>query len=88
MIRCMGKPEQAVTLSPAQIEELSKKLSDARHDVNNYLALIIAATELIRRKPDTTARMVDSIAEQPQRIMEQLQKFSREFEKSMGLRPD
>jgi hypothetical protein len=85
MIRRMGKPDHAVTLSPAQIEELNQKLCDARHDVNNYLALIIAATELIRRKPDTTARMVDSIAEQPQRIMEQLQKFSREFEKSMGL---
>ena len=86
MLRRMGKPDQAVTMSPAQIEELNKKLCEARHDVNNCLALIIAATELIRRKPDTTARLVDSIAEQPKRIMEQLQKFTREFEKSMGLR--
>ena len=86
MLWRMGKPDQAVTMSPAQIEELNKKLSEARHDVNNCLALIIAATELIRRKPDTTARLVDSIAEQPQRIMEQLQKFTHEFEKSMGLR--
>jgi len=82
----MGKPVQAVTLSPEQIEELLKKLSEARHNVNNNLALIIAATELIRRKPDTTARMVDNIAEQPQRMMEEFQKFTKELEIALGVR--
>jgi len=82
----MGMPEQPVTLTPAQIEELKDKLSGARHNINNNLALIVAATELIRRKPDTTDRMVDNIAEQPQKIMTELQAFTREFEIALGLR--
>ncbi len=81
----MGLPDKPVTLSPAQVEELNKKLSEARHNVNNFLALIIAASELIKRKPDTTARMVDTMAEQPAKIMEEFQKFSREFERTLSI---
>ena len=76
----MAMPEQPVTLDPEQIAQLNKRLSETRHNVNNFLALIVAATELIRRKPETTTRMVDTMAEQPQKIMEELQKFSKEFE--------
>ena len=81
----MGLPDKAVTLTPAQVEELSKKLSDVRHNVNNFLALIIAAAELIKRKPDTTARMVDTMAEQPAKIIEEMQKFSKEFERILSI---
>jgi hypothetical protein len=76
----MAMPEQPVTLDPEQIAQLNKRLSETRHNVNNFLALIVAATELIRRKPETTTRMVDTMAEQPQKIMEEFQKFSKEFE--------
>ena len=84
----MGLPDKAVTLTPAQVEELSKKLSDVRHNVNNFLALIIAAAELIKRKPDTTARMVDTMAEQPAKIIEEMQKFSKEFERILTIHRD
>lgn len=81
----MAMPEQSVTLDPEQIALLNKKLSEARHNVNNFLALIVAATELIRRKPETTTRMVDTMADQPQKIMEELQKFSKEFEAMLNI---
>ncbi|MBI3878854.1 MAG: hypothetical protein HY301_02165 [Verrucomicrobia bacterium] len=77
-----------MTLTSEQVIELNKRLSDARHNVNNFLALIVAATELVRRKPETTARMVDTMAEQPQKIMEELQRFSRDFENALHIRRD
>jgi len=46
-------PSQPVTLSVEQIEELNQKLSNMRHDINNNLSLILAATELIRHKPQS-----------------------------------
>ena len=84
----MGLPEQPVTLTSEQVIELNKRLSDARHNINNFLALIVAATELIKRKPETTARMVDTMGEQPQKIMEELQRFSRDFENALRIRRD
>ncbi len=81
----MGMPIGPVTLTPAQVDELNKKLSDSRHNVNNHLALIVAAAELTRRKPETTPRMIETMAEQPQKIIEEIQKFSREFDKVFGI---
>lgn len=81
----MGLPNEPVTFAPEQVEELNKKLSASRHSINNHLALIIAATELVRRKPEMTARMMDTMAEQPQKIMDEIQKFSRDFEKAFGI---
>ena len=47
----MGLPSEPVTLSIEQLDELNRKLSNLRHDINNHLSLIVAATELIRHKP-------------------------------------
>ena len=58
----MGLPTEPVTLTVPQIAELNQKLSSMRHNVNNNLALLVAALELIRRKPDLALKMVDKIA--------------------------
>ncbi len=81
----MPMPTEPVTLSPAQLDELNKKLSEMRHDVNNHLSLIVAAMELIRHKPDSAERMVATLGEQPARISASLKKFSVEFEKTFGI---
>ncbi len=81
----MGIPDNAVTLTPAQVEDLTRKLSLLRHNVNNHLSLIVAATELLRRKPDLAARMTDSMADQPQKIVEEIRKFSDEFNRTFGI---
>ena len=81
----MGLPAQSVTMTPAEIAEFNEKLAKTRHDVNGSLAIIIAATELIKRKPETTAKMVDNIAEQPERIVKELQAFTKDFEQRFGI---
>jgi len=81
----MALPSEPVTLSVAQLEELNRKLSDMRHDINNHLSLIVAAVELIRHKPQMTDRMVATLSEQPARITEAVRKFSHEFEQAVHI---
>ncbi len=84
----MGLPRQTVPLSPEQIGELSRRLSNLRHNVNNHLALMVAALELVRRKPELIERMVNNLTEQPQKILEELKKFAEEFERALKITPD
>ncbi len=81
----MGLPPQPVTLTPAQVDELSRKLGDVRHNINNHLALIVAAVELIRRKPDLSPKFIESIALQPDKVIQELKVFTEDFEKQLGI---
>jgi hypothetical protein len=81
----MGLPTEPVTLTVQQVEELNKRLSTMRHNVNNNLALLVAALELIRRKPDLALKMVDNMATQPDKMNDEIQRFSVEFEKFLGI---
>jgi hypothetical protein len=81
----MPLPNQPVTLTVAQVAELNSRLATMRHDINNQLALIVAAVELIRLKPETTERMMEALVGQPARISASLQKFSGEFEQTLGI---
>jgi len=81
----MALPEQPVTLSPEQIAELNKKLSTMRHDINNNLAMVMAAAELAKLKPDMADKMLTRLLEQPTKISTQLKDFSAEFEKALNI---
>jgi hypothetical protein len=84
----MGLPETPVTLSPEKIAELSQKLGDMRHNINNNLSLIIAAVELSRRKPDAVPRMLDSMEKQPDKVMAEMRTFTADFENALGITRD
>jgi len=81
----MGLPDTPVTLSVQQLDELNKKLAALRHDVNNHLSLVVAAAELIKFNPDSAARMCTTLAEQPAKISDVINKFALEFEKTVGI---
>jgi hypothetical protein len=84
----MASPTGPVTLTVQQIEELQKKLSALRHDVNNHLSLIVAAAELIKFNPESSARMCATLGDQPPKISEEIGEFSAEFEKALGITRD
>ena len=84
----MGLPNNSVTLAPSEVEALNKKLSEARHNVNNSLSLIVAAVELIKLKPDMAARMLATLGKQPDKIVEEFRGFSGEFEKALHITRD
>jgi hypothetical protein len=81
----MGVPTDPVTLTPEQLTELNKKLSHMRHEINNQLALIVAAIELLRLKPDMRDRMLETLGQQPPRITAEMARFSAEFERLYGI---
>jgi hypothetical protein len=81
----MTLPTQPVTLTVEQIAELNRRLSNMRHDINNQLSLILAATELIRAKPHMAERMTATLAEQPPKVTATLTSFTAEFEKALGI---
>ena len=82
----MPASTETVQLTVEQVQELNQKLSTMRHDINNHLSLILAATELIRHKPQMAERMMATLAEQPAKITDSLGKFSAEFEAAFGLK--
>ena len=71
-----------------QVAVLDRQLSELRHNVNNHLALMVAALELIRRKPDSAPRVIENLMEQPQKILDEIRRFSAEFEKAMKITRD
>ena len=81
----MGLPKQAITLTVEQLDDLNRKLSLLRHDINNNLSLMVAALELIRHKPQMTERMLVTLSEQPPKVTACLNKFSAEFERALGI---
>jgi hypothetical protein len=81
----MALPNETVTLTAEQIAGLNKKLADLRHSVNNNLSLIIAASEIIRLKPESAEKMWAGLAEQPQKISEIIAQFSRELEQTLRI---
>lgn len=81
----MGLPANPVTLTADQIEELASKLSKVRHNINNNLAMVVAATELIKVNSEMIPRMSNTLMEQPPKIAEELSRFSSEFDKILGI---
>jgi len=81
----MPSTTQTVQLSAEQVQELNQKLSTMRHDINNHLSLMLAATELIRHKPQMAERMMVTLCEQPPKISAAMAKFTSEFETTFGI---
>lgn len=82
----MMPPSQAAALTIDEVAELNKQLATMRHDINNHLSLMMAAVELIRRKPEAAERMANTLVEQPTRITESMKKFSAQFEQALGIK--
>lgn len=82
----MELPTEPVTLSVQQIEELSQHFSFFRHDVNNSVGLIGAATELMRYSPDAAKRWSTTLIEQPPRIAGKTREFIGETERLLTIR--
>ncbi len=81
----MGIPKTPPTLNEEQLIELNRKLSHMRHEINNQLSLVVAALELIRFRPEMRDRMINTLGDQPPRIMAEVAKFTAEFEQAFGI---
>jgi hypothetical protein len=84
----MPLPSGPVILSPGEVANLNEKLSKMRHDINNNLALVVAAVELIHCKPQMTEQMLSTLSAQPGKIAECIRTFSNEFETALGMKKE
>ncbi len=82
----MRAPTQPVSFSVEQVQALTDRLSNLRHDINNHLSLIMAATELIKHKPQMAEKMIVTLNEQPPKITDAIASFSRDFESTFGIK--
>jgi hypothetical protein len=80
----MPSSDTQIALSAEQIADLNKRLSVMRHNVNNHLSLVVAACELIRRKPELAPRMIENIVQQPEKINAEVREFSEAMESLLG----
>jgi len=81
----MRTPSQPISLTVEQVQDLSHRLATLRHDINNHLSLIMAATELIRHKPQMAERMMVTLTEQPPKITAAIAAFSTDFDAAFGI---
>ena len=81
----MGVPLNPITLTTEEIEELLSKLSKVRHNINNNLAMVVAATELIKVNSEMVPRMTNTLMEQPPKIAEELSRFSAEIDRILRI---
>ena len=88
MLAEMGVPNSPATLTAAQLTELNSKLAHMRHQINNQLAMVVAALELMRFRPEMREKMLATIGQQPPMIMAEVAKFSAEFEQVFGITRD
>ena len=88
MLGEMGVPITPATLTAAQLSELNSKLAHMRHEINNQLAMVVAALELMRYRPEMRDKMLTTIGQQPPLILAEVAKFSAEFEQVFGITRD
>ncbi len=88
MVSAMPLPQDTVPLAPNVVADLNRKLSDTRHSINNHLTLISTALELMRRKPESAPRLLASLSEQPEKIRDELERFSNDFEQALQISHD
>ncbi|MBM3881902.1 MAG: hypothetical protein FJ387_19615 [Verrucomicrobia bacterium] len=81
----MHVPDRPVTLTADQVKSLAVELSELRHDVNNYLSLIVAAAEIIHQRPEMISEVMGTLFEQPQKISQKILTFSEAVEQLLGI---
>jgi len=78
-------PENPITLSVQQIDELNRNLTRMRHDIKGHLTVVGLAAELISTKPEAAKEHIRTLLEQPPKFELALQTFTAAFEQALGI---
>jgi len=78
-------PENPITLSVQQIDELNRSLSRVRHDIANHLTIVITAAELASQSPEKSKEHLSLLLGQPPRITDAVKNFTAVFEQALGI---
>lgn len=86
--RLMGSAYQSIQLTADEIRMLNRQLAKMRHDVNNDLSLLVAAAEMLHRKPELAEKYMQTLLNQPEKISDKIDGFSQLFEAALSINPD
>lgn len=81
----MGTAYQAIQLTADDVRMLNRHLSKVRHDINNDLSLLVAAAEMLHRKPELAEKYMQTLLNQPEKISNKITEFSRLFEAALKI---
>ncbi len=77
----MNFSDGPIHLDPEHLKNLGKLIADCRHNVNNSLAMIISALELVQFKPEATEKMIHTAMTHSKQITGEFETFAAEFER-------
>ena len=74
------------TLSPEELAQLQKKFSEIKHSINNALAVMMALSEMSRRRPDYAEKLATSVLSKAPQIVSSLQEFTEALNEKAGVK--
>ena len=77
----MNSADGKIHLEPDQVKNLGKSLSECRHNVNNSLAMIMSALELMQFKPEALEKLIGTAMTHSKQITGEFDSFATEFER-------
>lgn len=80
------EPNISYEISREEMLELYQQLAEARHSVNNSLAVMMALAELTKRKPEEHCdKLISAVLVRGNDIVEQMTDFSKSFVEKMQI---
>jgi hypothetical protein len=83
--------EPARTISQDGLAELQQKFSEIKRSINNALAVMMALSEMSRRRPDYAEKLattVTTVSTKASQIVSSLQEFAQALDAKAGPKPE
>jgi hypothetical protein len=83
--------EPARTISQDGLAELQQKFSEIKRSINNALAVMMALSEMSRRRPDYAEKLattVTTVSTKASQIVSSLQEFAQALDVKAGPKPE
>jgi uncharacterized membrane protein len=77
----------AHNISHEEIVELQKKFSEIKFAINNALAVMMALSEMSRRRPDYSEKLASTVLTKAPQIASSLQEFTQALNEKAGPKP-
>jgi hypothetical protein len=76
--------EPARTISQDGLAELQQKFSEIKRSINNALAVMMALSEMSRRRPDYAEKLAKTVLTKAPQIVLSLQEFTQALNAKVG----
>lgn len=75
------------TISPEELAQLKKQFSEIKHSINNALAVMMALSEMSKRRPDYAEKLATTVLSKAPQIVSSLQEFTQALNEKAAVMP-